>query len=135
MERWSSLTLRQGSSHRQTRVLLFAGFGGLLLLLGFFGLSAISFLSQIKVREEQIRQDYVSRDGVLQKLRSTIYTSGTHVRDFLLDIERPRAAEDRRQFLESRQQIESEIAEYQAPDSGTRNARRSENFRKVWRHI
>lgn len=113
MERWSSLTLRQGSSHRETRVLLFAGFGGLLLLLGFFGLSAISFLSQIKVREERIRQDYVSRDGVLQKLRSTIYTSGTHVRDFLLDSSDTRATEDRRQFLESRHQIESEIAEYQ----------------------
>lgn len=114
MERWSSLTLRQGSSHRQTRFLLFAGFGGLLLLLGFFGLSAISFLSQIKVREEKIRQDYVSRDGVLQKLRSSIYTSGTHVRDFLLDSSDARAAEDRRQFLETRLQIESEIAEYQA---------------------
>ena len=99
MERGSSLTLRQGSSHRQTRFLLFAGFGGLLLLLGFFGLSAISFLSQIEVREEKIRQDYVSRDGVLQKLRSSIYTSGTHVRDFLLDSSDARAADDRRQFL------------------------------------
>src|SRR5579872_7169927 len=119
MERWSSLTLRQGASHRQTRVLLFAGFGGLLLLLGFLGLSAISFLSQIEVREEKIRQDYVSRDGVLQKLRSTIYTSGTHVRDFLLDSSDARAAEDRRQFLETRLQIQSEIAEYQAliPDA------------------
>ena len=114
MERWSSLTLRQGSSHRQTRFLLFAGFGGLLLLLGFFGLSAISFLSQIKVREEKIRQDYVSRDGVLQELRSAIYTSGTHVRDFLLDSSDARASEDREQFLETRLQIENEIAEYQA---------------------
>ena len=114
MERWSSLTLRQGASHRQTRVLLFAGFGGLLLLLGFLGLSAISFLSQIEVREEKIREDYVSRDGVLQTLRSTIYTSGTHVRDFLLDSSDARAAEDRRQFLETRLQIQSEIAEYQA---------------------
>lgn len=112
MERRSSLTLRQGSSHRQTRLLLFAGFGGLLLLLGFFGLSAMSFLSQIKVREEKIRQDYVLSDGVLQKLRATIYTSGTHVRDFLLDSSDVRAAEDRRQFLESKRQIENQIAEY-----------------------
>src|SRR5579862_5139646 len=114
MDRRSSPTLRQGTSHRQTRILLFAGFGGLLLLLSFFGLSAVSFLSQIKVREERIRQDYVSRDTVLQKLRSTIYTSGTHIRDFLLDSSDARAAEDRRQFLESRSQIEAVITEYQA---------------------
>ena len=113
MDRWSP-TVRQGSSHRQTRILLFAGFGGLLLLLSFFGLSAVSFLSQIKGREERIRQDYVSRDSVLQKLRSAIYTSGTHIRDFLLDSSDARASEDRRQFLENRHQIESEIAGYQA---------------------
>src|SRR5580704_4699113 len=114
MERWSSLTLRQGSSHRQTRVLLFAGFGGLLLLLGVFGLSAISFLSEIELREEKIRQDYVTRDEVLQKMRSTIYTSATHIRDFLLDSSDARAAQDRRQFLETRLQIQNDIAEYQA---------------------
>ncbi len=114
MERSSFLTLRQGSSHRQTRVLLFAGFGGLLLLLGFFGLSAISFLSRIEVREKKVREDYVTREGILQRLRSTIYTSGTHIRDFLLDSSDARADEDRRQFLETRLQIQNEVADYQA---------------------
>src|ERR1035438_5961637 len=51
------VTTRQGSSNRQTRIALFAGFGGLLILLGVFGLSAISFLSQIKIREEKIPRD------------------------------------------------------------------------------
>jgi hypothetical protein len=78
-------TARRGSSNRQTRIALFAGFGGLLVLLGVLGLSAISFLSQIKVQEENIRRDYVRRERVLQNLRSDIYTSGTYVRDFLLD--------------------------------------------------
>jgi signal transduction histidine kinase len=108
----SPLTLREGSSHRQTRIALFAGFGGLLVLLGILGLSAISFLSQIKVREEKIRQDYVSRDRVLQNLRSDIYTSGTYIRDFLLDTNDAFAAGHRDQFLEKQRQLWNEMAQY-----------------------
>jgi hypothetical protein len=37
-----SLSERQDRSHRQTRILLWAGFGGLLLLMGVLGLSAFS---------------------------------------------------------------------------------------------
>src|SRR5712671_6634237 len=106
------LTLRQGSYDRQTRIALFAGFGGLLVLLGVLGLSAISFLSQIKVHEEKIRQDYVDRDRVLQNLRSDIYTSGTYIRDFLLDTNDAFAAGHRDQFLETQRQLRNEVAEY-----------------------
>src|SRR5579863_7567853 len=106
------LIQRHGSSNRQTRIALFAGFGGLLALLGVLGLSAISFLSQIKVREEKIRTDYVSRERVLQKLRSDIYTSGTYVRDFLLDTNDAFAAGHRDQFLETQRQLQNEAAEY-----------------------
>jgi signal transduction histidine kinase len=110
------------SSNRQTRIALFAGFGGLLVLLGILGLSAISFLSQIKVREEKIRRDYVSRDRVLQNLRSDIYTSGTYVRDFLLDTNDAFAAGHREQFLETQRKLQNEVAEYRrlagAGDSG-----------------
>jgi hypothetical protein len=106
------LTSRQGSSHCQTRIALFAGFGGLLVLLGVLGLSAISFLSQIKVQEEKIRQDYVNRNRVLQNLRSDIYTSGTYIRDFLLDTNEAFAASHRDQFLETQRQLRNEAAEY-----------------------
>jgi signal transduction histidine kinase len=110
------------SSNRQTRIALFAGFGGLLVLLGILGLSAISFLSQIKVREEKIRRDYVSRERVLQDLRSGIYTSGTYVRDFLLDTNDAFAAGHREQFLETQRKLQNELAEYRrlvgAGDSG-----------------
>jgi signal transduction histidine kinase len=104
--------LRQGSFHRQTRIALFAGFGGLLVLLGVLGLSAISFLSQIKVQEEKIRQDFVNRNRVLQNLRSDIYNSGTYVRDFLLDNNEAFAAGHRDQFTETQRQLRIEVAEY-----------------------
>jgi signal transduction histidine kinase len=109
-------TLRQGSFHRQTRIALFAGFGGLLVLLGILGLSAISFLSQIKVQEEKIRQDFVNRNRVLQNLRSDIYTSGTYVRDFLLDNNEAFAAGHRDQFFETQRQLRNEVAEYRRID-------------------
>ena len=108
----SILTLRQGSSHRQTRLVFFLGFGGLLLLLGALGASALSFVSQIRVRDEKIRQDYVTRDRVLQGLRAEIYTSGTHIRDFLLDTDDALALEHREQFLDTRRQIQDGITAY-----------------------
>ncbi len=91
---------------------MWAGFGGLLLLLGVLGLSAISFLYQIEIRQERIRQDYVERDRTLEQLRSSIYLSGTYVRDFLLDTSDSLAAGHRNRFLDIRSKIEAGIAEY-----------------------
>jgi signal transduction histidine kinase len=108
----SLLNLRQGSSHRQTRIFLFAGFGGLLFLLGILGLSAISSMYQIELREEKIRQDYVVRDRALENLRSNIYLAGTSIRDFLLATNDSLAAVHRRQFLDRRHQIEAELDDY-----------------------
>jgi signal transduction histidine kinase len=82
------------------------------LLLGVLGVSAISFLSQIRVRDEKIRQDYLTRNRVLQGLRAEIYTSGTHIRDFLLDTDEALATEHREQFLDTQRQIEDGIARY-----------------------
>src|ERR1019366_1029383 len=86
----------------------------LLLLMCVFGLSAISFLHQIEVREESIRQDYVNRDRAMENLRSNIYLSGTSLRDFLLDEDDSRAAAHRQQFLRKRAEIESGLEEYRA---------------------
>lgn len=108
----SAAALREGRSHRQTRIVFFLGFGGLLFLMGFLGISAISALSDIRVREDGIRADYLARERVLQELRANIYTSGTHIRDFLLDTDEALAHEHSAQFLETQQQIEDGIAKY-----------------------
>jgi signal transduction histidine kinase len=109
------------SSHRQTRLVFFIGFGGLLLLLGVLGVSAMSFLSQIKGHEEKIREDYLARERVLQAVRSEIYLSGTHLRDYLLDTDDALATEHREQFLETRQQIEEGIVRYRTLIGGGRS--------------
>src|SRR5260370_25407137 len=104
---WSQIT-----SHRQSRILLWAGFGGLLLLMGVLGLSAISFLYQIEIRQERIRQDYVERDRTLERLRSQIFLSGTYFRDFLLDTSETLAAHRKEQFLDTQRKIQSGVDEY-----------------------
>jgi signal transduction histidine kinase len=108
----ASLNVRDRLSHRRIRFLLWVGFGGLLLLMGVIGLSALSFLYQIEIRQERIRQAYVERDRTLEKLRSDIYVSGTYIRDLLLDTDESLAASHRSDFLETRRRITAEIEEY-----------------------
>jgi signal transduction histidine kinase len=97
----------------QTRTLLWCGFGGLLLLMAALGVSALSFMNGIQVRQEKIRQDYVERDLTLEKIRSDIYISGTWVRDYLLDNVPETVAAHKAAFLEARGRIESNLRVYE----------------------
>jgi signal transduction histidine kinase len=106
------LSIRQGVFRHQTRMLLWGGFGGLLLLMAVVGVSALSFMYQIQKRQEKIRQDYVERDQTLEKIRSDIYISGTYVRDYLLDSTDEAAATHKAAFFEARDRIESRMRDY-----------------------
>ncbi len=100
------------SADRQTRRLLLLGFGGLLLLLAFTGLNALSVLRKIEIRSETIREDYFSRDRILEQLRSDIYLSGTYVRDLLLEQDPTRADLHRRELQETRARVKANVARY-----------------------
>jgi signal transduction histidine kinase len=76
------------------------------------GVCSISFLYQIEIRHEKIRQEYVERDRLLEKLRANIYVSGTYFRDFLLDTSDAGAARHRDQFLSVKAEILAGAAEY-----------------------
>jgi signal transduction histidine kinase len=69
----------------QVRVLLSVGFGGLLLLMGVLGVSGITFLSRIDRQHETTRLEFVARTRLIESLRSSVYLSGTHIRDFLVE--------------------------------------------------
>lgn len=96
----------------QTRQLLLFGFGGLLLLLAFTGLNALSVLGKIQASNERIREDYFNRDRILEQLRSDIYLSGTYVRDFLLEPDPARADVHREEFETARARIQPMLAAY-----------------------
>ncbi len=104
--------LKQNGSRAQIRILLWIGFGGVLLLMVIVAISAISFLNQIELRQAEIRQDYVKRNIILEHLRSTTYRSGTYLRDFLIDSDGSRAAENGRRYQQARNEIRTEMAEY-----------------------
>ena len=106
------MNISQGAFRPQTRMLLWCGFGGLLLLMAVLGVSALSFMYRIQIRQEKIRQDYVERDLTLEKIRSDIYISGTYVRDYLLDSGDEAAATHKAAFFEARSRIESGIGDY-----------------------
>lgn len=94
-------------NRRKTKLLLALGFGGLLLLMGILGLSGMTFLYQVEVRQERLRRDYVQRDRTLDRLRTDVYLAGTHIRDLLLDSSNATAA--RSQFAEARSDGELQI--------------------------
>jgi signal transduction histidine kinase len=108
----SSLNRSQDSSYRQTRIFLFAGFGGLLLLMSILGVSAISSIRRIELQEEKIRKEYLVRDRALENLRSNTYLSGTFIRDFLLAGDDRRAARSKAQFLDKERVIQAELESY-----------------------
>ena len=72
-----------------SRVVLMAGFGGLLLLMAFAGVDAIQALEQIQQSNEAMREAFLQRTRVLDRIRADLYVSGTYVRDYLLEISFP----------------------------------------------
>ncbi len=105
-------SLRAFMFQRQTKPILWIGFGGLLLLMGVLGISAISFLDRIDRRHERIRQDFVARARVLESLRSDLYLSGTHIRDYLHNPEALDEESHRRAFLDTAGRIEKDLLLY-----------------------
>ena len=61
---------------RESRIVLWAGFGGLLLLLAFAGFGTVQELRQIQKRTEEVQGDFIRRDRLLHEIRSNLYLSG-----------------------------------------------------------
>lgn len=96
----------------QSRVILWAGFGGLLLLMLFAGISTLQELRVIQSRTEQVQGDFVSRDRLLHEIRSDLYLSGTYVRDYLLEPDPENAALHLQNLHRVRQDMDAALARY-----------------------
>lgn len=95
-----------------SRVILTAGFGGLLLLMAFSAIDGMQALQQIQTSNDTMREQFVRRNRVLERIRADVYISGTYVRDYLLEPESGKAEGHRYSLLEARHDMDSALAEY-----------------------
>jgi signal transduction histidine kinase len=75
------------------RRFLFAGFGGLLVLMMVAGGDALLVLRQVRASDAEVRDVYVRRSRALDQVRAGIYQSAIVMRDFLLASDPDIAAE------------------------------------------
>ncbi len=107
-----------------SRLALMAGFGGLLLLMAFAEVDGMKALREIQNSNDEIREDFLLRTRLLERIRGDVYVSGTYVRDYLLEPEPGKAAGHRYSLLETRQDMDAALAQYR----GLINARERQPF-------
>lgn len=95
-----------------SRVVLMAGFGGLLLLTALAGADGIKALLDIEASNDRIRDDFVLRTRVLERIRADVYRSGTDVRDYLLEPEPGKAEGHRYTLVETRRDMDDALGRY-----------------------
>lgn len=93
----------------QSRILLLAGFGGLLALMALAGLDAVNILREIQTRSDRLEREFVERSRVLGQMRSELYVSGTYVRDYLLEPDVQNAAAYRADLNRVRRRMEQDL--------------------------
>lgn len=69
---------------RQPWLALICGFGGLLLLMAMAEIGGLLVVNRLRINEDQLHQRFLERSRTLEEIRSSIYLSGTVVRDSLL---------------------------------------------------
>jgi len=97
-----------------SRLVLTAGFGGLLLLMAFAGFDGIHALQQIQTANDTIREEFLLRTRVLERIRADVYVSGTYVRDYLLERESGKAEGHRYSLREARSDMDAALQQYRA---------------------
>jgi len=97
---------------KQSRAVLLAGFGGLLLLMVFAGIDGLRAVRRMQVRSGIIQHDFLERSRVLNQIRSDVYLSGTYARDYLLDPEPSAAEKNRTELNRLRREMEAILAAY-----------------------
>ena len=95
-----------------SRLVLAAGFGGLLLLMTFAEIDGIQTLGRIERSNDDIREDFLLRTRVLERIRSDVYVSGTYVRDYLLEGETGKAEGHRDSLRQTRSDMDAQLTRY-----------------------
>ena len=114
-----------------SRLILLAGFGGLLLLMIFAEFDGVRALTEIQTSNDMTREDYLLHTRVLERIRSDLYLSGTYLRDYLLETDSGRAEGHRLSLLETRRDMDAALAQYR----GMLNPREAKTFDALGREL
>lgn len=95
-----------------SRVVLIAGFGGLLALMASAGFDAVRALHAIRAGNEEIRRDFLARDQALDAIRTDLYLSGTDLRDYLLEPNPLKAEAHLEELMRLRQDMQAALGGY-----------------------
>jgi len=101
-----------------SRLVLLAGFGGLLLLMAFAEFDGVQALREIQTSNDEIREDFLLRTRLLERIRGDVYVSGTYVRDYLLEPESGKAEGHRDSLIETRNDMDDALARYRSLVNG-----------------
>lgn len=101
-----------------TRLVLMAGFGGLLLMMAFAEIDGVRAVTEIQNTSDNIREDFLLRTRVLERIRTDLYVSGTYVRDYLLEPENGKAEGHRFSLLETRTDMDTALRQYRTLVTG-----------------
>jgi signal transduction histidine kinase len=102
-----------------------AGFGGLLVMMAFAEFDGVAALRAIQNSTDVMRQDFLERTRLLDRIRDDVYVSGTYVRDYLLEPEAGKAEAHRESLLRIRLDMDAALAQYRKMV----NARETDPFR------
>src|SRR5882724_866177 len=108
-----------------------AGFVGLLLLMAFAEFEGIRTLRQVQNTNDEMREDFLRRTRLLDKIRADLYVSGTYVRDYLLEPEPSKAEDHRNKLIQTRREMDAELAQYRS----VLNAEDTGPFNNLFREI
>ncbi|HTS76459.1 MAG TPA: sensor histidine kinase [Bryobacteraceae bacterium] len=93
------------------RRLLFAGFGGLVLLILIAGTDALLVLREVRAQDAQVRDLYFRRSRALDEIRAGIYRSAIVMRDYLLASD-PQVSQAQIEWTTIRQRTDAAISEF-----------------------
>ena len=109
----ATLDLTPRPARSGTRIVLVAGFGGLLALMVAVGLDSLRVLRQTQTTNSQIHRDFLSRERTLEQIRAALYLSGSTVRDYILLDPGQSAAETLRAELKTiREEMDTALKAY-----------------------
>ena len=90
-----------------SKLALLAGFGGVLLLMAVAGLDSVRVLHRIEDDHRKITQSFLAKRHALEGLQSSLWSSGSLVRDYLLQADPAVAVSDLTLLRELQQEMES----------------------------